>query len=78
MEVKEKSKYFLRDNYNKVFKKSVLALIKTNDSLQNLREIKRVIKKKRQRFEESKSGFSFTINSIKNKENNINVTPLKK
>jgi hypothetical protein len=43
--VKEKSKYFLRDNYKKVYKK--LALIKTNDSLQDLHEIKRIIKKRR-------------------------------
>ncbi len=41
MEVKEKSKYFLSDNYKKVFKKWVLALIKTNDSLQNSHQIKR-------------------------------------
>ncbi len=50
MEVKAKSKYFLRDNYKRVYKKSVLALIKTNDSLQNLHDIKRVIKKRRDKF----------------------------
>ncbi len=44
-----------------------------------LLDSQRVIKKKRQWSQESKSRFSFTINSIiKNKENNINVTPLKK
>jgi hypothetical protein len=32
MEVKEKSKYFLRDNYKKVYKKSVLTLVKRDDS----------------------------------------------
>ncbi len=47
MEVKEKSKYFLRDNYKKVYKKSVLALIKTKDSLPNLHQIKSYKKKKR-------------------------------
>jgi hypothetical protein len=71
-----KQKISSNNNNNYETTKSCVKYFSRNNLLL---DSQRVIKKKRQRSQESKSRFSFTINSkIKNKENNINVTPLKK